>query len=302
MSVEFIPLYRQELMDNNQFWVQKIEQAQSAEELAVWAEYMRKTSTLLMEKARVLSNIELYEASRELINAGEEAYTHRKNQVPETTQLIPNALWSSGGLGLSLMGIASFFAAPVVVPVTDVALGITTWGYAAWEFMRRTKAVADDAQTHQSLAVREESGIRLGASSIAIALGVMGIVELAGVFPPLAALVIASCAIVPVAVDAVFRVKDYYDTKKAIKVANEEGDKRIKALSELVNHFSIENSPRHVLRHVQQEADVEALFKRPTMHSPDTNRFGGRSAAQPDIELPNRNQEDEKELIGISNS
>lgn len=265
--------YQLKIEENLQFWLENMQKARSVEELEVWRSKMEEASIVLARKDPV--------ECQQLLNHCRDVYDERRKILPESGNIAKNAFWSGTEFGLAAWGLGGFLLAPV--PGASVALGSLTLGYAGWEFTRSTKKFTDDVITEQSSEVQAESGIRFGSAVIGGALSVLGALELAGaiMFPPAAVLAVAAAATVPVVIDAYYRAEDYFDTKKRMKIAEEQGNQQLRQLEGVVSLEMGETSTRYY----EPTVSIENLLLGPKVTS-QKYMNSEESAFWNDIKLP----------------
>lgn len=283
------------------YWTKHMKEAQSQEELNVWRTQMSESSLLLLDKARHVADplnkhdsLEaLYQGtSQKLVNECSAIYQKRYAHLPKTTNVLQRALWPSTGFGIAAAGVAVSLLIPGA-PLFDMIVGAAMLLYSARDVGKKTEDLVLNMQTHQSLAVKEKAGFNWMNALAGLGLCVVGGLTVSGIGSPLSLLLVSIAAFPPILVESLSRVKDYYDTKKAIKNATRDIYQKQEELGTLLDGKDIEaihqllaTQSEHIFHQEKtshlEASDVNSMFRKPTHFMQEINRFKQNKANKVD--------------------
>lgn len=213
------------------FWIEHIQKAQSQEELAVWREALDVLSVEMLRVARDRDNEEYARWAQDFFTRSRAAIDKRAKQVPAKTAVMQRAFWPALGLGVAVAGVLAVvlpFAAVPSMHVIDLVVGSIALGHGTLDFTSKTPELVHDVKTSASVGVVDQYQ---AAKTMSVLLGcgltVVGGIGLTGILPPVALAIAAGFAFGPVAVDVYDRYITYKETKQAIKIAEAESAEQI---------------------------------------------------------------------------
>ncbi len=179
-----------ELNHRKEFWLHKMETAQTADALQVWYDAM-------MQDTDVLAHYKIgSDEARDWSQEAESMKQQRSQEVFQGKTLMKNYSWPAMGLAIACVGLAAV-ATPALAAASLGASAVAA-GFALFDTISQARSTIKDRQQGKSKGIQKTNNFNLLGSIGSLGIGglILG-ATLTGIFPPVGILVLGAVVCMP---------------------------------------------------------------------------------------------------------